>query len=388
MARPSAVPFEPARGRHVFLTQTVYHFTLAAGLAAQARRAGGSATALFIRDFDRATEFLDAVRAWPSSPFEQVVDLGAYDRNATRRARRRSSGRLADAIAGLGRSLAPAAVHVFNDRHEFAQQLLEAVAESHPQADRVCVEDGTASYSQYLFKPRNLLQRIERRWRYGRRWVDLVCLGTHPLVQQRVLLFPECAREELQRLGGLRAYPLEDLRGAGLAPLAATLAHALDYGPARLDGIEVIVAIASSNYGQRVAGYRERLRELLAELRRRGLRVAWKYHPRELQPDFVGAREFYPDGEIPRGLPAEFVTLLADAQPRLLLVDFSTALLLSPRLNPAVRGAAFIAPGFNYLGLRDLYDRLRIPVLQDADAVAGFCAGLRSGQAGASSPRQ
>ena len=368
--------FTPARGRHLFLTQTVYHFTLAAGLAAQARRAGGSAVALFIRDFDRAGEFLDAVRAWPASPFEQVIDLGAYDRNATRSARRRSSARLADAIAGLGRSLAPAAVHVFNDRHEFAQQLLEAVAESHPQADRVCVEDGTASYSRYLFKPRNLLQRIERRWRYGRRWVDLVVLGTHPLVQQRVLLFPEVAREELRRLGGLRAYPLEDLRGVGLPWLAARLAGALGYAPSSLDGVAVILVIASSNYGQRVAGYRERIRALLDQLRRQGLGVAWKYHPRELEPDFVGAREFYPGGEIPRGLPAEFVTQLADARPRLLLVDFSTALLLSPQLNPALRGAAYIAPDFNYLGMRDLYERLGIPVLDGPGAVVEFCARL------------
>lgn len=379
MTLPSEMAFAPARGRHVFLTQTVYHFILAAGLAAQARRAGGSATVLFIRDFDGAAELLDAARGWPSSPFEQLIDLGAYDRNAARSARRLSSGRLADAIAGYGRSLAPAAVHVFNDRHEFAQQLLESAAEWHPQADRVCVEDGTASYSRYLFRPRNLLQRIERRWRYGRRWVDLVCLGTHPLVQQRVLLFPDAAREELQRLGGLRAYPLADLRDAGLGSLAATVAGALGYGPARLEGVGVILAIASSNYGQRVAGYRERVRALLDELRRQGLGVAWKYHPRELEPDFVGARDFYPDGEIPRGLPAEFVTLLADARPRLLLVDFSTALLLSPQLNSAVRGAAFIAPGFNYLGLPDLYDRLRIPVLRDAGAVIEFCAGLAAG---------
>jgi hypothetical protein len=372
----SAPVFAPAAGRHLFLTQTVYHFILSAGIAAQARRVGGSATVLFIRDFDRAGEFLDAVRAWPSSPFEAVVDLGGYERQGSRGTRRRSSARLADEIAAHGRRLAPAAVHVFNDRHEFAQMLIEEVAAAHPGADRVHVEDGTAAYSNKRFKPRNLVQRIERRWRYGRRWTDLLCLGTHPLVQQRVLLFPGHARRELRERGGLRAYPLDDLRGAGLASLAGALAGAAGYGPERVAGVTLIFAIASSHIQRRVPDYRERTRALLAELRRQGLGVAFKYHPREHEGDFVGARDFYPDGEVPRGLPIEFVTLLADARPRLLLADFSTSLLLSPLLNPAVRGAAFITPGFDDHGLQGLYEGARLPVLSSARAVVEFCARL------------
>src|SRR5689334_2487925 len=338
-------PDMSAAGHHVFLTQTVYHFILSAGIAAWAKRGGGRSTVLFVRDFDRAGEFLEAVRAWPTSPFEAVVDMGAYDRHIGRAARRRSSGRIADEIVGHARRLQPAATYVFNDRHEFAQMLLEATAESFPAATRAYIEDGTAAYSNKVFKPRNWVQRLERRWRYGRRWTDLLCLGTHPLIQRRILLFPDQARPELRQLGALERFPLADLQRTGMESLAGALAQASGYDREGMARADVILAVSSSHIRRRVPDYRDRVRTLLAALRDRGLRVAYKFHPREHEADFVGAGDFYPGAEVPRGLPIEFVTLLADARPRLLLVDFSTALLLSPLLNPAVHGAAFITPG-------------------------------------------
>ena len=359
---------------NVFLAQTVYHFILSAGLAARARREPGArSTLLFIRDFDGAEAFLAAARHWSSSPFDVIEDLGTYDRNTSRRARRRSSADLARRMAGVLRDR-PRAAYVFNDRHEFAQELLEGAAAA--GAECVYVEDGTAAYSDKRFRPRNLLQRIERRWQYGRRWTDLLALGTHPRISRRILNFPEYARPELKALGGLERYPLADLQSGGLGEMAQRLADDRGLDARMLGRSAVIFAVSASNILRRVPDYRERARGVLRSLRDAGLGVAYKFHPREQQADFIGAAGVAPGCEIPRGLPIEFVSLVSGPSPRVLLADFSTSLLVSPHLNPAVRAAAFMPQDFDDRGLRALYAGLEIPLLPDAAAISAFCRGI------------
>ena len=363
-----------ASAHRVFLTQTVYHFILAAGLAAREQRLSGArSTLLFVRDFDGAEAFLDAARRWPSSPFAAIHDLGRYDRNTSRRARRRSSGELARRMAGVLQD-PPHSVYVFNDRHEFAQELLEGAAAA--GAECVYVEDGTAAYSDRRFKPRNLLQRIERRWQYGRRWSDLLALGTHPRITRRILNFPEHARAELKALGGLERYPLADLQSIGLGEMAQQLAVERGLDVPMLQRSAVIFAVSASNILRRVPDYRERAQGVLRGLREAGLGVAYKFHPREQQADFIGAAGVAPECEIPRGLPIEFVSLVSGPSPRVLLADFSTSLLVSPYLNRSVRAAAFMPQALDDLGLRALYAGLEIPLLPDPAAIAAFCRGI------------
>ena len=351
---------------NLFLAQTAYHVLLAAGLAEQARRAGaGPSRLLAVEDFHQAAEFLAALREWPHNPFDDVVSLGPYERGTDLRRKHASARRLAAAVhRQLGGPVR--ALYLFNDRNVFAQHALQEVARRHPDAERIAVEDGSSAYSQQRYKRYNAWRAFLYRRRHGPGWHNLEVLGTHPLVQRFVGHYPEAFRPELAYRPHQR-YPTAILGELDLAAFARALAQRLGVDPAPWQGADVVLAVPGDYVFRFNADYPQRMGALLRELAAAGLRVALKYHPRDPQPDFLGAAGIAGTVEIPRALPMEFAYLLLDARPRLALGDISSAFVLARHFNAGLRPVYFRhGPGFHDYGLGAQLPRLGVDTVESA----------------------
>lgn len=359
-------------GTHLFLVQTGYHVVLAIGMAEHLRRAGaGPSRLLAVEDFWNAAEFFGALRAWPESPFAEVVSLGVYQRFSDRRSKRVSVRRLCDAVREEIRGREVGGLYVFNDRNSFAQVALQEAARRHPGAARIAIEDGLGAYSDQHYRPYNAWRAFLHRWRFGRRWDNLEVLGTHPLVQRIVAHYPEALRPELAARPNER-YPTEILADLPLASFAQRLSAALGVDPAGWNAIDVLVSVPGSYVFEFNPDYASRMRAIVVALAAAGLRVAVKYHPRDQTPDYLGVAGAANVQELPRAVQMEFVYLLLDARRRVALGDISNAFVLANKFNPGMRPVMFRhGAGFHEYNLAGPLSRLRIDFADSVDELVG-----------------
>lgn len=351
---------------NLFLAQTAYHVLMALGLAEQLRRAGqGPSRLLCVEDFHGAAEFYAALAAWPGTPFEAQVALGSYARRDGRDGKVASVRHMIAAAQAEIRRQPVRALHVFNDRVPFAQTALEDAALAHPAARRLCVEDGSAAYSDARYRNEWWRVLVHRR-RYGRAWRNVRVLGTHPLVQSFVANFPAALRPDLAGRPFER-YPTEILGELDLAAFARSFAQRCGLDAAPWQDTDVVMAVPGPYVNRFNPDYPQRLGALLGELTRAGLRVALKHHPRDPEPGIPGVTRLDGVIEIPRALPMEFAYLLLDRRPRLAVGDISSAFLLAQRFNAGLRPVFFRhGPGFHDYSLGARLGRLQIDAVDSA----------------------
>jgi hypothetical protein len=366
---------------NLFLAQTAYHALMALGLAGQLRRAGqGPSRLLCVEDFHDAAGFYAALAAWRGTTFEAQVALGSYARGEGRAGKVASVRRMIAAAQAEIRRQPVRALYVFNDRVPFAQSALEDTALAHPAARRLCVEDGSAAYSDARYR-NEWWRAVLHRWRYGRAWRNVRVLGTHPLAQGFVAHFPEALRPELARRPHQR-YPTQILGELDLAGFARGFAQRRGVDPAPWQDSDVVIAVPGQYVNRFNPDYPQRLGALLGELTRAGLRVAIKRHPRDPGPESAGVTR--PDGviEIPRALPMEFAYLLLDRRPRLAVGDISSAFLLAQRFNPGLRPVFFRhGPGFHDYSLGARLGRLQIDAVDSAAQLVALARDRRGAAA-------
>ncbi|MCK6423653.1 MAG: alpha-2,8-polysialyltransferase family protein [Burkholderiaceae bacterium] len=324
-------------GRLLLLARSSLQLVLAAAAAQEALEAAGQRSWLiFLPDVADRQGFERTLQAWPESPFERVVFV--EPRSAAGQATGRSWRSLQRELTALLQAAAPSSVAIFNDREEAGQCLLIAAAKYFPAARRECIEDGSQAYTDRTYRRLGLLTRWRQRLRYGAGWQDVRVLGTHPLVQCFVALQPAQVREAL-RTRTLRAFPGHRLDAAPLRALARRFAAQAGFEAASLPAGAVLLTLSHSSYARRNPDYLRRVQATVAEAQRLGLRLSYKYHPREAEPDPLGLGR---SGacELPRQLPAESLYLLVRDRPLLVVAGISTALLTAALLMPRARFVA------------------------------------------------
>jgi len=325
----------------LFLAHTPYHVLLAIGAA----RPGS--TLVVVTDFASSDLLLDSVRDCSDSPFTHVrVIPGGNGRTAVgqvwRRARNAWQLRLTD-LPAVDRVL------VSNDYLPEDQALLNRVASRWPNAVRCYLEDGAAAYSGNGFGFGTEWWRTAFRKACFGPWYRYVnVMGTHPLLQRALLLFPEHARPELQRLPR-DAYGADSFH----QPHVRTFIDHYWERWTRLYGevpeVETLLLVAHHELAMRLPDYAKAFRGVCAKAAEKGQRVGVKYHPRETQPDPLRLTELPGVAVLPRALAAEFLFVRQGKRLRLLVGDITTALMSARLLAPDARVVS-LAP---MLGVKD-----------------------------------
>lgn len=334
-----------ARVSSFYLASTPYHLLLA---LADAEHSGDPARLFFFGAFPSAALYLDALQSAPALlPGLRVDGLtGGEKGSALRRAAR-------GAVRKCLRDAQASRMVVFNDRHDLSQLAL-ALAARRRDVRRVCLEDGSSFYTQWLAPAAGGLARMRKRCFTAPGWTPIRVLGTHPLVQEVRVLRPDAVRPELRE----RALGLDlDLLGSPVLRrfgerLVKTLRDSNQLGDLP-SCPEVLLAPPLEH----ALAWAERARPLAAGL----ANAAVKHHPR--QPEADPGNLLALGAEISRHLPLELLFLHWGRTPALLIGDGHSTALLSARMFDArarviglcVRGRPEHAPAYERLGIELMY---------------------------------
>jgi hypothetical protein len=336
--------------RHLFLANTPLIALASAGLA---RHAGGRAQLVLSADFDLAPRLAALLWRWPDNPFETITGLpgrhdehvrgaGGSDRGALRlvhrvRVKRALRGQTLAALRELDANFAPDAVWTGNDRKVETQFALHLASERLGRRAGQYVDDGLHTYlGRQRVRPwARRKDWVVKRLTYGGWWHNTSQSGTTPWMARQWLAFPEegVDRDPVrERIALQRAW----FGGRPFLRLAALAAREFGVDRAALRGCAGVLVLPHSNLLRATPALGEALRALVANAAARGLRVAVKYHPREMTADAAGLLTAGHALELPGTLPMELLLPLLPPGARL-AGEASTALLAARWLRPDLR---------------------------------------------------
>ncbi|MCK9368352.1 MAG: hypothetical protein M0P72_14555 [Metallibacterium scheffleri] len=334
--------------RHLFLASTPLIALEAAGAALEQ---GGRAQLVLLEDFDLASRLAGLLRRWPDRPFEMIHELpGRYTEHQLRAGANRSGLRRAlhrvlvkrairaqtlSCLEAIEAEFAPGSVWVGNDRKVEAQYALHLAARRLHQRPGRYLDDGLYTYLGRL-RQRPLVRRVDwlvKGLSYGRWGQPVAQLGTSRWIDQAWLAFPDQAVDQdpaRQR----RTLPREWFTSRAFRRLSALAAREFAVDRAVLRQCAVVLVLPHSNLIKADPATSAALVRFIAEAGQGNVRVALKYHPREVDADPAGLLAACGNATaLPRLLPME---LLLPLLPRgaLLAGESSTALLAARWLRP------------------------------------------------------
>jgi hypothetical protein len=284
----------------VFVCFTPYHMLLAYSIAL--KEGQGKNNYLFA-----VQEFAEGELLSGNTPFKNIFSLpGTYTENALKKLLIRRKN--ASQIKAFVQDRDIQNVYVCNDARLESQTALK-----YANAKGIYIEDGLAAY--VLFSPQSKVTFAAQSSVY------VPVLGSSPWIKEMRATFPEYVLPELQRIP-VRPVTREDVEKLRSEEFFSTLKIPKD--------IDFCCVLPHSNSTYSIE-------PILQQAQDKGFRIAVKYHPRELQRDYLSVEKRKDITVIPQHVPIEMVYLKAQDALKVVVGDVSTALLTAKLLLPDAR---------------------------------------------------
>ncbi|MHC5063811.1 MAG: polysialyltransferase family glycosyltransferase [Planctomycetota bacterium] len=318
------------------------------------------------------------LESWPQSPFASVRLLSEPDRSLAepedcartrRHLQRQSSKRRRRRIKAATRELRASRVFVGTDAYRDFQYALSQAKACNPSVECVYLEDGTGAYAESFktnVRPkRNPVRLLLKKLRNGWHWQEVRILGTSSWIDRAQLAFPELALQALA-CKQPEALAAEPYLGPPFTEFVSEAAEAFGADLEALESVTCVIILTKSTVASLIPGYADSIRDLCQGLSANGHRVLLKYHPREVDKDFLSMGEIGAPKEFPSGLPFEFLLPLIDYSRMILLGDVSSTLLASRWLCPHldIRALRHTSREETASYLRNVHEMLRIPAYE------------------------
>jgi len=260
-------------------------------------------------------------------------------------------------------------VYVFADSRGDSQAALYYSKINNPNVKGIYVEDGAAAYSSRKIQRSKLKVLLAKLW-YGYWWEDTRVYGESRWIDEVKVIFPQLIRPELRpkNITGLSRDTMLALRKQDWFN---KYLKKLGIRATELGDLDAILVVARSEFAKGIPQYKRILGIILDFARDQRLRFAIKYHPRELENDYLSIADTERAIILPQSLPIEAVYILASRQIRLVVGDISTSLLTAKWLLDDAKVIS-IAPILNYADqhlLRVFHD-LGIRLARNAEEIA------------------
>ena len=334
-------------GSTLYWIGTPRHFLIAAGMAVG--HADVSDSHLLLTS---AQDYVDGIRAvldrWSASPFSHTLIIRPGRPGSSLLANRIRAARSAARYHRMATEAEYSEVRVFSGTDTATQAYLYEVKRRSPTTKRVMLEDGGIFYNSQ-FIGGDVASEGYPRWKliagriaYGPAWAAVKKNGIGEVIDEIHLTAPELARKQWTSLDLVKLPPDHLLRLSD-TDLPSVYLSLFDCDAREMATVEAVFILSRSDglLGD-PKGYVETVDALLNAMRRRGLKVALKYHPKEPLPDYMGLRDKTGVVEIPRELPMELLFLVAADSLKFVLGDTSTALLAAPWMLPDCRSVSFV----------------------------------------------
>lgn len=310
--------------RNIFIAFTPYHILLSCGIALD-RGTSDKNDLVAISEGVNTELLLQVLQEWNQEIFVNIYRLpGALYEPCLLR-RRVASRKNARAVMHIIQGLIVDQVYTFNDARAESQAVLHYAKERNNSAKAIYVEDGAAAYSSGRRKARRRLIRRLGKLYYGSWWEKVIYLGGTPWIDEICVAFPELVRPEL-RPKRVTELPRSILLGTKIKGLVESISAKFAIDGADLKSLDAILIVAHSEFAKQIDGYREVIDGILASMKRQGLRVAAKYHPREPAGDYLSLSGREKVLDLPQSILVEAIYIQAPKNLKLVIGDISTSL--------------------------------------------------------------
>ncbi|MGE5552021.1 MAG: hypothetical protein ACM3ZC_16035 [Bacteroidota bacterium] len=262
-----------------------------------------------IADADQPEHLLAALRELRDCPFAAVYAFpgvfgkkGAYAHHLVVRRNIARIERVLREYAGL-----PKRVFVANDQRPESQYVMFLAKKANHGTRVTYIEDGGAVYCTEQIPRTSRGKTMAARIIYGKWWHEVPVQGTHPLIDDLLVMWPDSLRPELRgnTVAEIRVERLQRLLDSGFINLYLSK---LGVDLKCLADTDAIVILPHST-GIHARADADALARALAAIQRCGVRLSAKYHPREAQADYLNLAAIPDLKFIPRACPMEAVFL-------------------------------------------------------------------------------
>lgn len=333
------------REKTLYWTGTPRHFLMSAGMALADPRPSDS-DLLLTSKYHYVKAIQKVLDEWVQSPFSFVKIVQETIRT-------NAVSRLFQIIRSNASYRKFAHGHRFREIRSFqvhthtARAFLYDLRQHSPETRRVMIEDGGLFYNtQPLYgdiaeETYSRLKLLAARVLYGRAWGAIKANGLREVIDEIHLIAPELVRGEWvsHKLVKLSPDPVRRLADTDLPGIYLRTAGS---SVEKLADIEFLIILSKSDGIENdLRGYVGRVNELLRTARKRGLRIAVKYHPKEEESDYMALAEKSWVTEIPRQLPIELLFIINTRNLKFVLGDASTGILSASWLLPKCKSISF-----------------------------------------------
>jgi len=350
--------------KNLFLAHTPYHVLLSCGIALDETYKAESQLVI-VKDFFYADMIYYSLKSCSNSPFSQIFLLpGIYDKNNSvlqHIVKIVNAKKIYKIIANNCFDNA----FVFNDRRPEGQSCLYAVKKNNKLARGIYVEDGINVYASYVLNKHSFISEIMAKVLLGSWWDNVTVLGSSKYVDEVRAVFPEFVRNELRSKHviqiskksflSIKEFDFFDIY------LRSCNTCASDF-----KGIDAIFIVSHSSNIKNKRFYFENLKKAIDVVLSKRLRVAVKYHPRELVDDVLSlSKEVL---ILPKFIPIEMIFMIIPDEIKVVVGDLTTSVLTAKWLLNNAKVYS-LAPLFYYNDIKifQMFDCIGVKKIENME---------------------
>lgn len=351
----------------LFLVSTPLHFLVASSIALRNRQDQNPYLIFIDQPKTDSHPYLACETQWGESPFmsRHIFSGGQKSVREKIKSRKENFRQLAQLVSDY----APDEIYVGNDRRIEFQFAMHEASRRKPVTG-IYMDEGTFTYvgrqDSASFSDR-VIDSALKKLAYGSWWRNPPTVGASSWISEAYVAFPDLVHP-LLRGKKLHQLTSDYFMVDAFKQLARIIVERFKVDSERLTQLDVLLTLPHDSVMDRVPGYSERIRHLVAAMSKRNKMIGVKYHPRNQNPDALDLGKCSGVWLIPDGAAYEaFLPLLGSC---LVVGDMSSTLLTTRWLRPDLRVVAIENPESSYFSqFQTLFQNLNIAVLSPDEVV-------------------
>ena len=282
--------------------------------------------------------YLQALQNWPQSPFKQIRILPGKAKGRAKLAERKQNFQTID--QGLAQ-FQPNIIATGSDRRIEFQYAMHQLKKLQPAAQGWYLDDGLYSYAGRPYHPiKDGINSLIKKLSYGLWWQEPKTVGASNWINQAWLFRPGKVIDALQ------AKPYSTLASElftapEVRAFSQSVLSVFNYHGHVLSHLNAILIFPHPNDMAKMAGYEAKVKKLVSILIEAGFHIGIKYHPRQVESDFLNLTQHERVVLIPAQIAFEFILPFIQAD-TLVVADVCTALMTAKWLGSDLEIAAVL----------------------------------------------
>ena len=346
--------------RILFLPSTPLNILVSAALACHLRQRQGVDFQAQIWLIDQKNlennPYSKALENWVESPFQCIKILPGIAKGRAKLAERKQNfARMQQGLA----EFQPNIIATGSDRRIEFQYAMQSMERQGAKPQGWYLDDGLYSYAGRPYHPiKDGINSFIKKLAYGFWWQEPKTIGASNWIQQAWLFKPEGAIDALQaKQHSTLASVL--FTAPEVRVFSQSVLSAFNYDGQVLSHLNAILIFPHPNDMAKMAGYEAKVKKLVSILIEAGFHIGIKYHPRQVQADFLNLTQHEQVVLIPAQIAFEFILPFIQAD-TLVVADVCTALMTAKWLGSDLDIAAV-------LDQQDVYQLQFVGVMEKLD---------------------